>query len=786
MPRRAFCSDAGPDGPYPASEAAYDKASRVIPGGHHLAGRPWLTGGRAPLFFARGKGCVITDVDGRTYRDFGMALGPAILGYADDSVDAAVAACLADANVLTLNTPLPTRFAEAVLAWLPAAEMALPFKSGSDATTAALRIARRYTGRRKVAVAGYVGWHDWCLAGADYVPVLEDGQVLRFDANAPDTLECALRYGGNDVAAVILAAEEVRGASRQTFVELMELAHRWGAVFILDEIKTGIRTVPGTLQQRLGLAPDLTTLSKALGNGYSVAAVAGRREVMSAADGLHLSGTFHCEAVGLTAALATLQRLSDRAILHQIWKLGERMIDGLNVICQARGVPAFAAAEPLPPMPMLRFAGWPEHRLAPLRERFFEELYRHGVLCNPRHVWFISAAHTAADINAALDAAEQSMNAAMRETVSRRPTTGAKMRESVQGEGADARIAVLRAGIIGCGQRAHVHAAAYAGVDRARITAVCDLDAERAESFAAMVDADSWHDDVAALLSTAPDIIHVLVPPTGRADILAACLAAKPKAIILEKPVATDVSDLRIIDELAAHAAVTIVANTQLRFQPRLARLIASVRAGEIGELRSIDASCLLPIAEQGSHLIDLAAALTNESPVATVFGHATGVAGVAGSHPGPDQAIADIAFASGVRLHLSCGANAPRASGDARAYRHKLITAHGTRGFMSWSMQRWELSTAQGYESGTVDYAAEDLEGQAALVNAAVDCAFAGGRPHPTRLSIALPQAEAVLAIYASALSGGTVALPLLASLEADLIPRLVNRELMMRALFG
>ncbi|MDC0715704.1 aspartate aminotransferase family protein [Nannocystis bainbridge] len=392
-----------------ASQELLQRARTLIPGGYHLSGRPLVTPADSPMYFARGAGCRVWDVDGHEYIDYVMAFGPLLLGYAHEEVDRAAFEQARRGNLLTLNHPLHLRFVERLVARLPGADMGAFFKTGSDATTAALRLARRATGRRRVARCGYHGWHDWCLPLADFVPDGLERQVLEFRPDEPESLRELLRAHPGEVAAVILAPE-MMPASRPELARLFaEHAREHGAVFILDEIKTGLRIRPGSFQQWAGVVPDLTTLSKALGNGWPVAAVVGRREVMRHGAELHMSATYHGETTGIAAALATLDVLDRYAVTDHVWRLGERLIAGLQAAVDRAGVPALAYGEPLPPMPFLRFTHADLRVRDAVAATFYTEMVQRGILLHPRHLWFVSAAHTDDDIDRTLRAAEAAL-----------------------------------------------------------------------------------------------------------------------------------------------------------------------------------------------------------------------------------------------------------------------------------------------------------------------------------------------------------------------------------------
>ncbi len=397
---------------YELSRQWLARAERVIPGAHHLSGRVLTSPERSPMYMARGRGCRITDVDGNEYIDYLMAFGAFLLGYADPEVDAAARAELERGTLLSMNRPQHVLFAEALVERFDAADMAVLMKTGSEATTAALRIARRATGRRRIARAGYHGWHDWCLPLDRSVPAGLDAQVLEFDSNDERSLEALFAAHAGEVAAVILAPEMVLPPRDDVFQAIQNITHRHGAIFILDEVKTAFRTAPGSVQARFGLKPDLTTVSKGLSNGWPVAAVVGRRDVMRSAAGMHLSATYHGDTAAMAAALTTLRIVRERDVADHVWALGQRLIDGLNAVARDADVPAVSFGEPFPPMPFLRFNHPHPETNDAMRTAFYDAMLARGVLLHPRHMWFISEAHKGTDIDTTLEHARSAMKVA--------------------------------------------------------------------------------------------------------------------------------------------------------------------------------------------------------------------------------------------------------------------------------------------------------------------------------------------------------------------------------------
>lgn len=397
------------------SQALYRAACRIIPGGVHRGGVPLLDPQVSPMYFERGRGCRIWDSDGNEYIDYILAYGPILLGYANEAVDGAAMAQVSRGKLLSLNHPLHQRFIEAILRRFPAADMGFFMKTGSEATTAALRIARAWTGRRRVVRCGFHGWHDWCFPGDDSVPLGLVEQVLELADISPAGLSALLDQNPGQVAAVIVAPEMVLPLTRDKVQGMIDAAHRQGALFVMDEVKTGFRTPGGSVQQYLGVRPDLTAVSKALGNGWPVSAVIGRGEVMAAGEGIYLSATFHGETAGMAAALATLEIIDREGVQDHVWRLGARLIAGLNALVERHRIPARAHGEPLPPMPFLAFTHPDDAINDELRTAFYTEMFRLGILLHPRHLWYTSLAHTDADIDRTLAAADEAMGAVRKE-----------------------------------------------------------------------------------------------------------------------------------------------------------------------------------------------------------------------------------------------------------------------------------------------------------------------------------------------------------------------------------
>ncbi|HEV3093364.1 MAG TPA: aminotransferase class III-fold pyridoxal phosphate-dependent enzyme [Solirubrobacteraceae bacterium] len=314
------------------SERLWQRAQRVIPGGTQTLSKApsQFVDGVSPKFLQRGKGCRVWDVDGNEYIDYPMALGPIVLGYDYPAVTEAVVARIRDGTTFTLMHPLEVELAELLVELIPCAERVRFAKNGADATGGAIRAARAFTGREHVIASGYHGYHDWYVASTERnagVPVANRELIHTVPFNDLEALDAALRE--HEIAAVIMEvpAQEPRPGYLQAAVDL---AHRHGALFILDEIVTGFRYALGGAQELHGFTPDLACFGKGMANGYPLAAVVGLREPMRAFEQIFFSMTYSGETVSLAAALATLGVLRSEPVLDWIWARGAELRAGIQ------------------------------------------------------------------------------------------------------------------------------------------------------------------------------------------------------------------------------------------------------------------------------------------------------------------------------------------------------------------------------------------------------------------------------------------------------------------------
>jgi glutamate-1-semialdehyde 2,1-aminomutase len=425
-----------------ASAALLDAASEVIPGGVNTCRRR----SEPRLCFQRGEGAYLWDLEGRRYVDYHAAYGAIFLGHSHPAVNERVARAVRDTVLFGVGvTAAEVALARKIVEHVPSAEQVVVCNSGSEATYHALRLARGVTRREKIVKfqGCYNGFHDYVLRNVLSEPELvgrRDPQskgmleaavdatlVCRF--NDLDDVEATLRAHPDAIAAVIVepVAHNSPGlVPRPGFLEgLRDLCDREGIVLVFDEVITGFRHGLGGFQGICGVTPDLTTLGKAIANGYPLAAVAGRRDLMerfttNPAGDVHFGGTYNGNAVAVEAGLATIELLEDGAVHERVFALGERMRAGLARIAADAGVPAVVGG--FGSLFVLCFMDGPletyEDVLRNDRElfmRYRRELVARGVFEMPESLGrsHISAAHTDDDIDRSLEAARDALRAAL-------------------------------------------------------------------------------------------------------------------------------------------------------------------------------------------------------------------------------------------------------------------------------------------------------------------------------------------------------------------------------------
>jgi len=322
---------------------------------------------------------------------------------------------------------------------------------------------------------------------------------------------------------------------------------------------------------------------------------------------------------------------------------------------------------------------------------------------------------------------------------------------------------VYKSCCLGCGPRARGHAAAYRHVKKARLEAVCDMNAERLAKFADEFKVPRRYSDVREMLEKEkPHLLHVVTQPEQRLEFFELAEEFGVPAVLVEKPLCLDAADFNAIAAFGQKARTKVVVNHQLRYHPKTLELMEIVRGGEIGEVRLVDGSARLPLAGQGTHVLNLMFAYAGDRRPVRVFGQASGKRFWIPHHPCPDSAVGELVFDGGAHGILACGDNAPVVGDPKASHMHKRVAVYGTKGFVHWTMNSWELFTpSRGYQRGEKSYGEEDVLGQAAMTDAIFDWLDDAAKPHFNRLEVALAESNTVLGLYRSALERAIVPLP-------------------------
>jgi len=344
----------------------YARAKERIPGGTQLLSkRPEMfLPEQWPAYYSKCKGCHIWDLDGRRLTDMStMGIGACILGYADDDVNRAVKEAIDCGSMCTLNAPAEVTLADLLCDIHPWASMVRYARCGGEAMAVAVRIARACSGKEKLAICGYHGWHDWYLAAnlADdqnldghLLPGLRPsgvprgllGTVLPFRYNRIEDLESVVASHGRDIAAVVM--EPMRwDLPKDGFLHrVRDIARRIGAVLVFDEVSVGWRLALGGSHITLGVEPDIAVFAKGMSNGFPMAAVIGTDAVMQAAQDSFISSTYWTEAIGPTAALATIAKMRKINAPQAVARAGSIVQDGWRRAADRHGLKMTVSGQP--------------------------------------------------------------------------------------------------------------------------------------------------------------------------------------------------------------------------------------------------------------------------------------------------------------------------------------------------------------------------------------------------------------------------------------------------------
>jgi glutamate-1-semialdehyde aminotransferase len=393
----------------------YKKAKTLIPGGTMLLSkRPEMfLPDLWPSYFSKAKGCKIWDLDGKELTDMSiMGIGTNTLGYGNDEVDAAVMETVKNGNMSTLNCPEEVYLAEKLIEINPWADMVRFARSGGEANSIAIRIARAASGRDKVAICGYHGWHDWYLSanhngGDDLSNHLLAGLSPKgVPKNLKDTVypfnynnfeELLSIVNNNDIGVIKMEVLRNFGPEDNFLQKVRDLATKRNIVLVFDECTSGFRETFGGIYKKFGVEPDIAMYGKTIGNGYALTAVVGRREVMEAAQTTFISSTFWTERIGPSAALATLGVMERVKSWEIITETGNKMRAGWQKLADSHNLDILISG-----IPSLSTYSFNSTDALPYKTLVAQEMLDKGFLASTN--FYASTAHTDAHLESYFNA----------------------------------------------------------------------------------------------------------------------------------------------------------------------------------------------------------------------------------------------------------------------------------------------------------------------------------------------------------------------------------------------
>ncbi|HCU80886.1 MAG TPA: aspartate aminotransferase family protein [Chloroflexi bacterium] len=387
------------------SEKWFARSNKTIPGSSQTFSKGYTqyVQGVSPVFLKSGAGCLVWDVDGNEYIDYVQGLLPNILGYANHEVNLAVTQQIAEGHSFSLPHPLEIELAEQLVDLVPCAEMVRFGKNGSDATSGAVRAARAFTGRDRIACCGYHGWQDWYVGTTTRnigVPEVVQSLTHKFDYNDLDSLSTLLEKHPGEFAAVIMEPVNFVEPDPGYLEGVKELTQLHGTLLIFDEICSGFHFGLGGAQKFYGVIPDLACFGKAMGNGFPISCILGKTEVMTMFEEIFFSFTMGGEIASIAAALKVIDILKTTDALETIKSNGKKLQDGLNVMSSEAGLQDCIKCVGHPSWSLIRFSDIADCESAVIRTLFIQELNKRGILSLGAHN--MSTSHNHAHIEQTL------------------------------------------------------------------------------------------------------------------------------------------------------------------------------------------------------------------------------------------------------------------------------------------------------------------------------------------------------------------------------------------------
>jgi len=398
----------------------WNKAKKIIPGGNQLLSKrsEMFLPDFWPSYYQKAKGVDVWDLDGRHYVDMSiMGIGSCVLGYGYRKVDQAVRKAIEKGSMCTLNCYEEVKLAEKLIAMHSWAGMVRFARTGGEACAVAVRIARAYSGKDKVLFCGYHGWHDWylptnlandkhldgqLLPGLDPAGVPRElkGTAIPFMYGDIDQLKGLLEKNKGSVGVIIMEVARNKGVNIPFLKEIRKICSEQGIVLIFDEVSSGFRVNIGGMHMLYNVLPDIVILGKALGNGYPIAAVIGRKEVMEAAQSTFISSTFWTERVGFSAALEAINQFEKNDVIKHITEIGSYIMAGWRKIFDLNKLNIEIVGLPSVPIMVIK-----EAKELAIKTLFTQEMLKRDFLAST--IVYVSYAHTKKIVDAYLKEAKK-------------------------------------------------------------------------------------------------------------------------------------------------------------------------------------------------------------------------------------------------------------------------------------------------------------------------------------------------------------------------------------------
>ncbi len=396
------------------SKSFYEDAKKLHPGGVLGIRRPYnFVEGEYPIFIKKGKGCKVTDIDNNEYIDMLCSYGPIIIGHREEKIDSSVVKQIQEKGFcFSLTQPVNMQLSKLLIDRIPSCEMAIFVKSGSDATSAAIRAARSYTGKNKILRCGYHGWHDWCVENSNGVTKNTTSEILEFKYNDLSRIEKHIKNNNNDIAGLIITpighqlGKNVEMPKKNYLEDIREITRKNNIVLIFDEIRTGFRMNMGGAQKLFNVTPDLSTFGKAMANGYDIASLVGKKEIMEVYnEKAFISSTYFENSLAMVASIETINFLEENKVLQNISEKGKYFENKLNkFIHEYENICEFSGS---PWMPFINFKNGIKKKL--LRNEFYKNLINKKVFSHPYHHSYICFRHSYEDLDYVISAIEESL-----------------------------------------------------------------------------------------------------------------------------------------------------------------------------------------------------------------------------------------------------------------------------------------------------------------------------------------------------------------------------------------